>query len=90
MGNFVTYDRDTNGLPTITIDSLDRINQYSYDSLGNMTEQIYPDNTTEQYTYNSFSEPLTYKNQNLYITSYTYDSYGNMTVIQDPCTTGRR
>ena len=49
-----------------------------------MTEVVYPDATTEQYTYNSDSEPLTYTNANGETTSYTYDGHGNNTVIQDP------
>ena len=49
-----------------------------------MTQETYPDGNTDQYTYNSDSEPLTHTDANGHTTSYTYDSHGNNTVIQDP------
>ena len=84
LGDIETYDYNVNGQPTISIDSLDRVSQFTYDSLGNMTEIIYPDLTAEQYTYNSFSEPLTHTDENGHTTSYTYDSHGNLLVTEDP------
>ena len=47
LGNTETFDYNSNGLPTIVIDKLNRITQYTYDSQGNITEEIYPDGTTE-------------------------------------------
>ena len=34
----------------------------------------YPDLTKSQYTYNSFSEPLTATDENNHTTSFTYDA----------------
>ncbi len=64
LGNVTTTDRNANGLATITIDPLNRINQFAYDSQGNITKEIYPDNSTTTYgTYNSFAEPSTITDQ---------------------------
>jgi RHS repeat-associated protein len=85
MGGVTTVDRDVNGLATISVDQLNRITQYAYDSNGNVTEEIYPDLTTTTYgTYNSFAEPSSMTDQLGRITTYTYDSHGNLTVVEDP------
>ena len=84
LGNVATYDLNSNGLATVVIDPLNRITTYSYDDLGNTTGLTNPDGTTEAYTYNSFSEPLTARNENSGVTSFTYDGDGNNTVIEDP------
>ena len=60
-GNVSTLDLDSNGLPIVAVDRLNRISRFVYDSSGNITKQAYPDLNTDQYTYNSFSEPLTHK-----------------------------
>ena len=83
LGNVTTNDISTNGLATTTIDNLNRITQYQYDSLGNTTQAAYADGTSDQYTYNSDSEALTHTDPNGDTTSYTYDSHGNNTVVQD-------
>ena len=83
LGDTETFDYNSNGLPTIVIDNLNRITQYTYNSLGNVTEEIYPDGTNVQSTYNSFSEPLTYTNEDGNTTSYTYNADGDLTVEQD-------
>ena len=48
LGDTETFDYNANGLPTIVIDKLNRITQYTYNSQGNVTEEIYPDGTNEQ------------------------------------------
>ena len=64
LGNVTTTDRNSNGLATITIDPLNRISQFAYDSHGNITKEIYPDGSTTTYgTYNSFAEPSTMTDQ---------------------------
>jgi len=83
-GDVVSNDLNSSGLPVVTVDGLDRITQYNFDSLGNTTKITYPDLTNDQYTYNSDSEPLTHTDGNGHTTSYTYSSHGDMTGIQDP------
>ena len=83
-GRVTTYDVNSNGLPTISIDRLNRITTYAYDSLGNVTKQFYPDGNSDQYTYNVDSEMLTHTDANGHTTSYTYNGNGDNTVIQDP------
>lgn len=82
-GNVTTLDRDANGLPTITIDRLNRVSQDAYDAKGNVTTHTYPDLNQEVTTYNSFAEPMTVKNARGYTTSFTYDVKGNLTGIED-------
>src|ERR1019366_5368613 len=53
LGNTETLDYNANGLATIVIDRLNLITQYAYSSSGNITQETYPDGTTDQYTYNS-------------------------------------
>ena len=87
LGNVSTTDRNANGLATITIDPLNRISQFAYDSHGNITKEIYPDLSTTTYgTYNSFAEPSTVTDQMGRTTTFTYDSHGNMTVKEDALT----
>ena len=66
------------------IDQVNRISQFTYDSKGNITEEIYPDLNTVKATYNSDAEPLETTNENGGVTSFTYDGDGNNTVIEDP------
>ena len=75
LGNVTTYDLNSNGLATVTIDPLNRITQDAYDSKGNVTEIMNPDGTTVTYgTYNSFAEPSSMTDELGKITTYTYDS----------------
>ena len=83
-GDVTSNVLNSNGLPIVTVDGLNRITQYNYDSLGNPTKITYPDLTNDQYTYNSDSEPLTHTDGNSNTTSYTHDAHGNLTGIQDP------
>jgi len=84
LGDVATYDLNSNGLPTVAIDQVNRPDLFTYNSLGSMTKEVYPDGNNIQYTYNSESEPLTYTNADRNTYSYTYDSHGNNTVIEDP------
>jgi YD repeat-containing protein len=84
IGDVATYDLNSNGLATVAIDQVNRVTSFTYDSKGNMTEEVYPDGSSEIYTYNSDAEPLTYENEDSDTYQYTYDSHGNLTVIEDP------
>jgi RHS repeat-associated protein len=83
-GNVTSLDLNSNGLAAVAVDRLNRIDQYTYDSNGNVTNHTYPDLNSDQYTYNSFPEPLTHTDPNSHITSYVYDGNGNLTSTQDP------
>jgi RHS repeat-associated protein len=83
-GNVTSLDLNSNGLAAVSVDRLNRIDQYTYDSKGNVTTRAYPDLNTDKYTYNSFSEPLTHTDANNHTTTYGYDGNGNLTSIQDP------
>ncbi len=48
LGDVTTNDVNSSGLATVVIDRLNRISQYQYDSLGNVTQQTYPDGSTDQ------------------------------------------
>ena len=83
-GDLNTDERDPSGLDYINVDNLNRITAYGYDTHGNMTTVVYPDASTEIYTYNSFDEVTSDTDPNGHITTYSYDSHGNLTGIQDP------
>jgi RHS repeat-associated protein len=83
LGNVQLYDRDSNGLATVAVDQVNRNTQYQYDAKGNATLIRFADTTTQQFTYNSFSEPLTATNEKGKTTHFTYDGSGNLTVVQD-------
>ena len=55
-GFVVSADRDTNGLATVTIDRLNRIERISFDTSGRPTSVKHQDTTLAQYSYNGFSE----------------------------------
>jgi len=86
LGNVATYDRNSNGLATVAIDQVNRIDLFTYDTKGNMTGEVYPDGNNIQYTYNSDAEPLSYTNADGNSYNYTYDGNGNLTVVKDPLT----
>jgi RHS repeat-associated protein len=83
-GHVFSNDIDANGLATVTIDRLNRTTRRTFDSKGNPTTLIFHNNDQQEYTYNSFSQPTSAKDERLYITTYTYDGEGNLTEIRDP------
>ena len=85
IGNVQLFDRNSNGLATITVDQVNRNTQYSYDSKGNVTSIQYEDGNSEQFTYNSDSQPLTHTDANGNTTSFTY-SGGNLVGVEDALT----
>jgi RHS repeat-associated protein len=84
-GNVATADRNANGLATVTLDRLNRVNFYVYDASGNVTSHTYPDFTSDETAaYNSFAEPTSITDANNHTTTYAYDSGGELTGIKDP------
>jgi RHS repeat-associated protein len=84
----VVTQRDQNGLPWLSADALARRSRYQYDSLGNPTLTGYPDDTKEQYTYNSFSQPTSFTDANGKVTNFTRDADGNLITLQYPSPDG--
>ncbi len=74
---------DPNGLPWLSADGLGRPTREFFDSKGNATEIVYPDNTTEQYQYNGYSEVTKYTDPTGDITTYSYNSKGDLTQVED-------
>jgi RHS repeat-associated protein len=77
LGNQAVTQRDANGLPWLMTDQLARRTRDFFDGKGNPTVIALPDENQEQYTYNSFSEPLTHKEAGGQVNTYTYDANGN-------------
>jgi YD repeat-containing protein len=68
----VPRDRDANALATIAIDRLNGVDQFAYDSKGNITKHTFADLNTDQYTYNSFAEVTQHTDANNHIYNYIY------------------
>ncbi len=81
----VSY-RDGNGLAWLAADPLARRTRLFYDSKGNPTKVVFPDDNKEEYTYNTtFSLVTTRKEAGNQVTTYTRDaSTGNLTQITQP------
>jgi RHS repeat-associated protein len=86
LGNVAIRDGNANGLATIAVDRLNRIDQYAYDTKGNITKHTYPDLNTDQYTYNSYAEIMSHTDANNNTYTYTYDggNKGELVGIKDP------
>jgi RHS repeat-associated protein len=78
LGDTTLDYRDPNDLAWLDADPLGRRQRDFFDSKGNPTKLVYADNTFDQYTYNSFSEPLTYTDALGNVTTDAYDSHGNL------------
>ncbi len=76
LGNVATYDLNSNGLPTVTIDQVNRMTIYGYDSLGNISALTNPDGTTQSYIYNSYSEPIVSTNEEGGVTTADLPLFG--------------
>ena len=85
VGNVWTgyMNSDSNGLATTTIDRLNRIGSYAYDSKGNPTTIKLPDLNLITVTYNGNSQVTEYRNELGNRVTYTYDGEGNLTNIKD-------
>jgi RHS repeat-associated protein len=78
----LTY-RDTNGMPWMSADALGRRTREAFDNLGNATVVVAPDDTTQSYQYNGFSELTQYTDQEGNLTSYAYNTNGDLTKTTD-------
>jgi RHS repeat-associated protein len=83
LGDQAETYRDGNGLAWLASDALGRRSRSFFDSKGNPTEIVRPDDSYSQYQYNSFSEPTQVINPRGVTTGYTYDSAGNLTEYTD-------
>jgi YD repeat-containing protein len=83
LGNTALTHHDANGLAWMRADYLGNRYRDFFDSLGNVTKEVQPDDTTWQYTYNGFSEVLQTTDPRANLTTAAYDSHGNMTQFKD-------
>ena len=72
-----TYDYNAFGQLVEKTDSYGTTT-YSYDIYGNVTNIVYPDNTSESYKYNSKGKVITYRNAIDSVTNYEYNTRGNL------------
>jgi YD repeat-containing protein len=78
------YARDPNALPWLSEDALGRRAREFFDSNGNVTKVAWPDDTTDQYGYNQFSEVTLHTDATSALWTYNYDGLGNLTHALDP------
>jgi YD repeat-containing protein len=79
------------GFKTIHTDSNGHTTVYSYDSQGNITSKVLPDQNggdTWNYTYNGFGEVLTVTDPLGHVTTNQYDSNGNLLSATTPSPDG--
>ncbi len=77
LGGVTTVNRDANGLPTSSIDPMNRITQAAYDGKGNVVETTNAQGGTITYgTYNSFAEPSSVTDELGRTTTYSYHPGG--------------
>ncbi len=79
LGDTSLIYRDGNGLAWLSADALARRTRAFFNSQGNATEVVQPDDSYAQYQYNSFSEPTQYTDATGDITTYTYNTKGDLT-----------
>ena len=73
----------TFGVPTSITDFNGNTTTFTLDSHGNVSQEDQPGGSTQEWTYNSAGQALTYTDGNG-TTSYTYDSYGRLTTVTEP------
>ena len=80
-----TYDLNTGDLIGFQ-DALGNLEEMTYDSRHNMLSRTSPSSLgyEEDWTYNSFNDPLTYNDGRRNETDYQYDSAGNLTQVTGP------
>jgi RHS repeat-associated protein len=83
LGDQAETYRDGNGLAWLASDALGRRSRSFFDSKGNPTTIVRPDDSYSQYQYNSFSEPTQVINPRGVTAGSTYDSAGNLTQSSD-------
>ena len=83
LGDAALTYRDANGLPWLSADQLGRRGADFFDTNGNTTEDVAPDDTTLQYSYNQFGEVTHYTDQENNVTTNTYNTKGDLTQTTD-------
>ena len=84
-GNTTTITRNSQDLPTVIVDPLNRTTTIAYDSSGNPTTITQADGVSETILYNdSFGIPTHVVDFDGNVTTYTLDGHGNVTQRTDP------
>jgi RHS repeat-associated protein len=84
LGDMAVVHRNANGLAWMGADPLGRRAVSAFDSKGNPTKTYLPDDNTQQFTYNGFSQVTQATDPLGRTTTYAYDSNGNLTSITRP------
>jgi RHS repeat-associated protein len=85
LGNRTRYRYDPQLNLTNTIDPRGLQWSMTYDARGNMLTRAAPDETPpEEWTYNAFNDPLSYKDARTHTTNFEYDPAGNLTLVRGP------
>ena len=92
-GNVLTVT-DSHGTITRTFDALNRVTsctdtygkiiRYEYDTVGNLSKLIYPDNTAVTYAYDANRNLIRVTDWANRVTSYTYDVNNNVVGVTKP------
>src|SRR5262249_39469680 len=72
LANMAVQYRDANGLSWLSADALGRRSRSFFNSQGNATLIVAPDDSAEKFVYNNFSEPTQHTDANNNITTYEY------------------
>ena len=82
--NRFTYDNDGNGYLISHTDPLGHTTTYGRDILGRKTRSVYPDGSSESWSYDALGRLLTHTNELGGVTRYTRDTNGLQTRIDYP------
>ncbi len=80
---YLTYTADFNQMSSM----IDREGHYSFcdfDAFGNAIKINFPLGISEEVSFDSYGDILSYKSRNGHTTTYQYDSFGNQISITDP------
>ncbi|HEY7310953.1 MAG TPA: RHS repeat-associated core domain-containing protein [Gemmataceae bacterium] len=83
LGDVAFTNLDPNGLPWMTWDAVGERERSFFDSKGNVTKDVAPDDSFWQYSYNNFSEVTQATDPTGSTTTYSYNPKGDLTGITD-------
>jgi RHS repeat-associated protein len=82
LGNVTQFQYDAVGNLTYVTDALSNVTQYTYDALNRLSSIVYPDTTTELFTYTTFGSLYTYTNNRSQSRTFYYDNAHRLTSME--------